>query len=91
MFLIISLNIIMVKRKVREWKSLTSFFFVASMGSVIFQIELRAERVWIKSLQYDASDAFLLSKYQSLALVEMMIGCLALILLFASIGFTRHI
>ena len=81
----------MVKRKVREWKSLTSFFFVASMGSVIFQIELRAERVWIKSLQYDASDAFLLSKYQSLALVEMMIGCLALILLFASIGFTRHI
>jgi len=83
-FLIIGVNIVFAKKRTREWKSLTSFFFLAGMGGIIFQIERRAEEVWIKTLGYDRADAILLSKYQSFALVELILGCPTLLLLLGS-------
>jgi len=80
-FLVIGVNIFLAKKRTREWKSLTSFFFLAGMGGIIFQIERRAEEVWIKTLGYDRADAILLSKYQSFALVELALGCPTLLLL----------
>jgi uncharacterized membrane protein YadS len=52
-FLVTGVNILLAKKKTREWKSLTSFFFFAGMGGIIFQIEKRAEKLWIKTLGYD--------------------------------------
>src|SRR5262245_9304852 len=80
-FLIIGVNIVLAKKRTQAWKSLTSFFFLAGMGGIIFQIERRAEEVWIKTLGYDRADAILLSKYQSFALVELILGCPTLLLL----------
>src|SRR5262245_13193504 len=79
--LVTCVNIVLAKKRTREWKSLTSFFFFAGMGGIIFQIEKRAEKLWIKTLGYDRADAILLSKYQSFALVELILGCPTLLLL----------
>ena len=80
-FLVTCVNIFSAKNRTSEWKLLTSFFFFAGMGGIIFQIEKRAERLWIKTLGYDRADAILLSKYQSFALVELILGCPTLLLL----------
>jgi hypothetical protein len=80
-FLVTCANIFLAKKRTREWESLTAFFFFAGMGGIIFQIEKRAEKLWIKTLGYDRADAILLSKYQSFALVELILGCPTLLLL----------
>ena len=80
-FLVIGVNIFFAKKRTREWKSLAPFFFLAGMGGIVFQIEKRAEKVWIETVGYDRADAILLSKYQSFALVELIVGCPTLMLL----------
>src|SRR5262249_52981037 len=49
-FLVTCANIFLARKRTHEWKSLTSFFFFAGMGGIIFQIEKRAEKLWIKTL-----------------------------------------
>lgn len=75
-------NILMAKRKIREWKKYSTLFFVWSTG--MGGIKRRALLVWMNRLGYDEAEALILARYQSLAIFGAVVGSLFVMVISAN-------
>jgi len=65
-------NILMAKRKIREWEKWSTLVFVWSTG--MGGIKRRASLIWMNRFGYDEAEALILAKYQSLAIFGAFVG-----------------
>ena len=70
-------NVRIVKSKVREWKSSSIAWFVASLG----QFGARQIAFWKRREGYDENEARIIIKYQLLCFLEIPIGVVTIFVL----------
>ena len=66
------MNILIAKRKIREWKKGTTLFFIWSTG--MGGIKRRALSVWMDKFGYDEAEAHMLASYQSLTILAAFVS-----------------
>jgi hypothetical protein len=76
------INIRTAKKKVKQWKGYSTYWFWRSQG--LFGIENRAKLVWMKEEGYDEAESLVLARYQSRAIFRMVFGGVFLMTLAAN-------
>jgi hypothetical protein len=78
-FVLMYINILLAKKKVREWKRHSTFFFVNSTG--MGGVKRRASLVWMKRLGYEEAEALILAKCQSRVIFQTFVGGIVVMLI----------